>query len=255
MYMRLAFAVAAHLETEILLVDEVLAVGDIQFQQKCLGKMQNVSKEGRTVLFVTHNMAAINKLCNKGILLNNGEVEKYGDVNHVTNFYLMSNQQSNASVNLESYSFHKGNGSFRFKNASILNKNGETCQFFSIGDDVSISFEVEKFQNIKRPKIAVELRTADGIPLCNMVDIDSGFHLISPKNIENITVTLKDIRLYPGSYYISLWIGSVNSADIFDYVKDCLAFNIVDGGKLAARRLPKEAGLFFFTPEWRKMIG
>jgi len=197
----------------------------------------------------------VNKLCNQGILLNSGVIEEYGDVNHVTNLYLMSNQQFNASVNLDNYLSRKGNGLYRFKNAVILNKKGEICQSFSIGDDIYISFKIEQFQKMKRPKMAVKLRTADGIPLCNMVDNDSGFQLNDLKKIENITVTLKDIRLYPGSYYISLWIGSSDSVDIFDYVEDCLVFNIVDGGKLTARRLPKEAGLLFLTPEWRKMIG
>jgi lipopolysaccharide transport system ATP-binding protein len=88
MYMRLAFAVAAHLEPEILLVDEVLAVGDVAFQRKCLGKMGNVSKEGRTVLFVSHNMAAIENLCEKAILLNSGNVIRQGDPKQVINFYL-----------------------------------------------------------------------------------------------------------------------------------------------------------------------
>ena len=83
MYMRLAFAVAAHLEPEILLVDEVLAVGDVAFQKKCLGKMGEVSKEGRTVLFVSHNMDMINRLCQKGILLRNGQIDFKGNVSDV----------------------------------------------------------------------------------------------------------------------------------------------------------------------------
>ncbi|MDY6989115.1 MAG: ABC transporter ATP-binding protein [Thermodesulfobacteriota bacterium] len=87
MYMRLAFAVAAHLEPEILLVDEVLAVGDIGFQKKCLGKMGDVSKEGRTVLFVSHNMAAVNSLCEKSILLENGTIEKSGPSNEIISYY------------------------------------------------------------------------------------------------------------------------------------------------------------------------
>ncbi len=89
MYVRLAFAVAAHLEPEILVVDEVLAVGDAQFQKKCLGKMKDVSSnEGRTVLFVSHNMTAIKSLCNSGLLLNNGRIEDQGKINEVADSYL-----------------------------------------------------------------------------------------------------------------------------------------------------------------------
>ena len=88
MYVRLAFAVAAHLEPEILLVDEVLAVGDVQFQKKCLGKMGDVAKEGRTVLFVSHNMGAVRRLCTRGIFLGNGCIQKTGSINGVVEVYL-----------------------------------------------------------------------------------------------------------------------------------------------------------------------
>ena len=96
MYVRLAFAVAAHLESEILIVDEVLAVGDAEFQKKCLGKMGDISKgEGRTVLFVSHNMAAVKTLCSKGILLENGNLKEYNDINFITNLYLdIANKKS-----------------------------------------------------------------------------------------------------------------------------------------------------------------
>jgi lipopolysaccharide transport system ATP-binding protein len=89
MYVRLAFAVAAHLEPEILIVDEVLAVGDAQFQKKCLGKMEDIGKEGRTILFVSHNLRAVQALCNKTILLNSGQLERQGDTQFVVNEYLM----------------------------------------------------------------------------------------------------------------------------------------------------------------------
>jgi lipopolysaccharide transport system ATP-binding protein len=98
MYVRLAFAVAAHLESEILIVDEVLAVGDAEFQKKCLGKMNDVSRgEGRTVLFVSHNIGSIKELCNKGLLLDKGQIVSSGAIMDVANFYENSNRQ-NGSV-------------------------------------------------------------------------------------------------------------------------------------------------------------
>jgi lipopolysaccharide transport system ATP-binding protein len=94
MYVRLAFAVAAHLEPEILVVDEVLAVGDAQFQKKCLGKMEDVSKnDGRTILFVSHNMGVINQLCKKAVLLKKGEMVSYGPSNEIVDLYISSNQR------------------------------------------------------------------------------------------------------------------------------------------------------------------
>lgn len=101
MYVRLAFAVAAHLEPEILIVDEVLAVGDAAFQKKCLGKMNEVSKgEGRTILFVSHNMQAIQKLCNKGLYLNKGSMHSYGDIDDIVGHYLQSGEASQAEFTL-----------------------------------------------------------------------------------------------------------------------------------------------------------
>ena len=96
MYIRLAFSVAAHLETEILLIDEVLAVGDAAFQKKCLGKMEDVSKQGRTILFVSHNLAAVQSLCKKSILVQGGRLVQYGETSQVLDQYL--NDQMNAEV-------------------------------------------------------------------------------------------------------------------------------------------------------------
>src|SRR4030042_2188235 len=98
MYVRLAFAVAAHLEPEILIVDEVLAVGDAQFQKKCLGKMEEVGKEGRTVLFVSHNMAAISQLCNTGLVLTSGRITYQGDVLEGINKYMMTGSDNNITT-------------------------------------------------------------------------------------------------------------------------------------------------------------
>jgi len=252
MYVRLAFAVAAHLEPEILLVDEVLAVGDAAFQKKCLGKMEDVGREGRTVLFVSHNMGAINQLCNRGILLKEGILESQGDVTEVTNSYLMSNRNDNARVDLEDYTPRGGNGAFRFVNAALFDKEGAVCQNFSIGDDITVSFNVRAFERKRRAKIAIRMRAADGLPLCDMINVDSGFDFFEPGPLERIAVTLKDIRLYPGSYYVGLYVGGMNSIEVYDAIEDCLTFNIIDGGNLTTRRLPRNSGLFFWTPEWRR---
>src|SRR5688572_5231874 len=138
MYVRLAFAVAAHLEPEILVVDEVLAVGDIEFQKRCLGKMEQVSKgEGRTVLFVSHNMAAIKQLCNKGILLKEGRMLKYSDINSVVDLYL-SDLKTNNKIPVFDRIDREGNQKLKFRTVMLLNEkqeptnlvqNGSSCYF------------------------------------------------------------------------------------------------------------------------------
>ncbi len=148
MYVRLAFAVAAHLESEILIVDEVLAVGDAEFQRKCLGKMGDISKgEGRTVLFVSHNMAAVQNLCNKGILLENGLIKHTGIANQVVNFYNDSFSETE-SVKIW-LSNEPGNESAKVKSIKIFSADSnnfiENDMFFEV---IFENFQDNNFLNV-----------------------------------------------------------------------------------------------------------
>jgi len=254
MYVRLAFAVAAHLEPEILLVDEVLAVGDAEFQKKCLGKMGEVAKEGRTVLFVSHNMASIMQLCSKGLLVESGKIRAIGTADEVVRKYLAGIDIKHNKVDLKNFQPRRGTGEVMFGAAYLQNAHQEGCRDFHIGDKICIFFSINASSNYinKKIKLAVELRSSDGLPLCNMVDMDSGFQIDKIKERETISVTITDVRLYPDTYFIGLWAGSLTSIETFDYVIDCLSFTIVDGGKLTSRRLPRSAGILFLTPEWQK---
>jgi|KBSMisStandDraft_5_1062788.scaffolds.fasta_scaffold21882_3 lipopolysaccharide transport system ATP-binding protein len=139
MYMRLAFAVAAHLETEILLIDEVLAVGDLAFQKRCLGKMEEVAAAGRTVLFVSHNMTAVSALCGRAIWVESGTLGADGPADEVTGRYL----QALASGDFQFVNSEHG---LKIESVTLWNGAGERTQFFSPGDDlcVQIAFEAEK---------------------------------------------------------------------------------------------------------------
>jgi lipopolysaccharide transport system ATP-binding protein len=253
MYVRLAFAVAAHLEPEILVVDEVLAVGDAEFQKKCLGKMGDVAREGRTVLFVSHNMGAISQLCKTAILLESGFVKEFDQSSKVIGHYLTFSKENPASIDLNKYPFHQGNQKVKFEWGQVLNSEENVCENFSIGDDILVALSFKLIDSIQSIKLAVELRTSDGIRISNMIDSDSGFQIIEPKKLVRLLVTIKDVRLYPGTYSLSFWAGSKNSVDTYDYVEDCISFNIVDGGNRTMRSLPRSDGLLFLTPEWRLM--
>lgn len=142
MYVRLAFAVAAHLESEILIVDEVLAVGDAEFQKKCLGKMGDVSKgEGRTILFVSHNMSAIKKLCSTAILLNNGNIELNDKVEPVIEKYFKSQKSSFKKINKNS--IREGSGDVQFSGMEVLNSKYETINSIETGQDVIFKFALD----------------------------------------------------------------------------------------------------------------
>jgi len=254
MYMRLAFAVAAHLETDILVVDEVLAVGDTAFQQKCLGKMEDVTGHGRTVLFVSHNMAAITQLCTNALLLDAGEVSAYGPTDHVIAHYLSSGNQE-ARVDLRARGRPNGTGGAVFEWAELRNREGAVCQDFSIGDDVTISFGLRLAPDRPGTKLAVAIRTADGDPLAHMVDDDSAFVLDRTETQSTVSVRLSDIRLYPGSYSVTLWAVNSANTEVFDHVEACLTFRIIDGGRLTMRHLPRHAGLLYLTPRWERAAG
>lgn len=144
MYVRLAFAVAAHLEPEILIVDEVLAVGDVEFQKKCLGKMKDVSvNEGRTVLFVSHNMAAVKNLCNKGLILEKGTITFSGDSDSACNHYYSANT-SKFFIDVNDRKDHSGNRQIVVTNFELINSNGITTNSIISGTALKIKLELKK---------------------------------------------------------------------------------------------------------------
>jgi len=252
MYVRLAFAVAAHLESEILIVDEVLAVGDAEFQKKCLGKMGEVSRgQGRTVLFVSHNMAAVNQLCKKAILLKHGMVEGYDQVSKITTQYFSDGVINESIIDLTDAK-RKGSGIYKFKTVALSKRpEAEPVRSYSIGDTICILFKMERMINTHETiRASIELKSSDGTRLANMIDVDSNFTFPLFSSTIAVTLSLKDVRLYPDTYYLSLYAGDTSSSEIFDYIEDCISFEIIDGGNLTKRPLPKSAGLLFLTPTW-----
>ncbi len=142
MYVRLAFAVAAHLDPEILVVDEVLAVGDATFQKKCLGKMGEVAKEGRTVLFVSHNMTAVKSLCHNGMLLHNGNVFYLGEISRTVNAYLSINRREIIEQNWDSRESAPGNSLVRVRRVKLVPIAGTENSFLTVNTQIQVSFEL-----------------------------------------------------------------------------------------------------------------
>jgi lipopolysaccharide transport system ATP-binding protein len=140
MYVRLAFAVAAHLEPEILLVDEVLAVGDAAFQKKCLGKMGDVAREGRTVLFVSHNMGAIQALCNRACWLSDGQLSMNGLATNVVNAYLSATNTDSKGLDIEHAPRVTGGRDIRLVRVELLDKQLHPTQLFSFGNTMILRF-------------------------------------------------------------------------------------------------------------------
>ncbi len=173
MYLRLAFAVAAHLEPEILIVDEVLAVGDAAFQRKCLSKMENVGREGRTVLFVSHNLEAITRLCDRAIMLEDGKVLQDGPSSEVVSGYLNSTLKLSASRQWADLEEAPGNDIVRLIAVAVLDQNGSVCEAVDIRQPVKImmSYIVRQSGHVLAPEFV--LHNQDGV--CAFVTLDSDY--------------------------------------------------------------------------------
>ena len=158
MRVRLGFAIAAHLEPEILIVDEVLAVGDAEFQKRAIGKMQDISKgEGRTVLFVSHNMTSIKNLCKTGVLMKNGMIDFHGEIDDVVNKY-MSDQEERSKLKVSNIINRKGNGFLHFNDICFIDKHGNQKDTFEVGEQLTIrvSFKIKKsFNDYKQSRIDI----------------------------------------------------------------------------------------------------
>ncbi len=165
MYVRLAFAVAAHLNPEILIVDEVLAVGDATFQQKCLGKMGDVAQQGRTILFVSHNVAAIRSLCNRALSMANGKLILDSDVETGISHYLSDDHASDAMVVWPEEDAPQS-PEVRFKKAYLLNDIGQYASLLDIRNGFSISLEYELLKPVKGLRLGFFMQNASGVPIC-----------------------------------------------------------------------------------------
>lgn len=164
MYVRLAFAVAAHLDPEILIVDEVLAVGDVEFQKKCLGKMGDVAKGGRTVLFVSHNMAAIRQLCSKGILLESGKLTAYDDCVKITDMYV-SNTFKDESETAQQGFIECEEKEFQLLSVRVLNESGEVTQQFDCDKPIYVELNCVARKSVPGLYGYLGISKKDGTPV------------------------------------------------------------------------------------------
>ena len=215
MYVRLAFAVAAHLESEILIVDEVLAVGDADFQKKCLGKMGDVSKgEGRTVLFVSHNMVAIQNLCNKGILLNNGNIKSEGDIQKVLSNYLSINQ----------YSVLPNNSKEIFlSNLKATSKN-DTYKPIITGQNAIIELEISSLIDKDGIFIGIGINDLYGNRLITPFSKHTNKSYSIKKGINKIICEIISFPLKPATYFLEIHVGT--ETEIYDYYDKGLTIDI-----------------------------
>ena len=244
MMVRLGFAVAAHLDPEILVVDEVLAVGDAEFQKKAIGKMQDVSRgEGRTVLFVSHNMTAVKNLCKTGIVLNNGNIVFNGNINDVINYYF-NGQETRFRIKLSDIQERQGNRSIFFNDIFFYDSDGKARESFRVGEPVTIE---------------LRLTTNREFDLCKKSRVDIGINNNMGERIVWLSTFVFSDKVKPNNGVLRFHIPHINlqqgtyNVNIFSTVDDCLADWVQNVAKLqiepfdfyhTGRDIPADQGHF-----------
>lgn len=227
MYVRLAFAVAAHLEPEILVVDEVLAVGDAQFQKKCLGKMEDVSRnEGRTVLFVSHNISVIKVFCSTGILLDRGELLKFGDIDGIVGTY----QKMSLTAVASSFTRYVENKRFYFENVCLVDANGEKLTTPTLGEVVSIKAKYVSNISINKEYISFDFTIKDiyNQVVASIISDEMVCNYNEFKKEGYVICTINRILLRAGTYSVrvSACYNGTSEDSVLDDYEEALIFDI-----------------------------
>ncbi len=250
MYVRLAFAVAAHLEPEILIVDEVLAVGDAEFQKKCLGKMQDVAQgEGRAVLFVSHNMGIITQLCSRGVLLKEGRVEAAGEIETVTAAYL--NVQSHAEFDVDLSDRQPPGAALRFTRISLTNGNNASTAVLDVRDPIGVQMEYEVCQSVPGLELTLRLFNQLGTIIfsVNRSANTSGGALAPGRHRARLQVPAE--FLAPGMYAFHLLAHVPNQVMVAE-IREAIAFQVEELGSHMAAYTPGSYGVVMVKMPWEE---
>ena len=244
MTVRLGFAVAAHLDPDILIVDEVLAVGDAAFQKKCIGKMQSISGSGRTVIFVSHNLPSVQALCNRCLLLQNGRLKKTGNTEKVIDYYL---SESVNNQHIQELNDKKREGTGEIQLISMFMRDSRMNEIDTIRCGQNVTFEFQ-FKNLRSydftPVFAVSVKNKNGINITWLnsklvgqeIDIGKTGHL---------SFEIERLNLAPGRYFLNTFIG--NYATPVDWIVDAYSFDVFEGAYYQTGQLPPDGQAVFLS--------
>jgi lipopolysaccharide transport system ATP-binding protein len=252
MRLRLGFAVAAHLDPDVLIVDEVLAVGDAGFQKKCLSVMEDLRKGGRTVLFVSHNMAAVENLCSRGIWIDSGSVRQDGATHEVIQSYLASFVETQQSASdLTAVQTRHGNGDIRYTGVAFLTLDGQPQLLTRSGDSIRLRFYYHAKKRIPYPSFGFRLTTEMGTLV---TDTSTWHHSLDIPEIAPgdgyLDLEIDYLNLLPGRFDFSLWITGLAHI-VYDGVEHCAKLevelaNVYRSGK----QIDARSGIVFFPQKW-----
>ena len=228
MYVRLAFSVAAHLNPEILVVDEVLSVGDAEFQKKCIGKMQDISSDsGKTILFVSHNLRAVQLLCNKGLLLDHGQMEYFGTITETASKYIEGREKF-TQVPLDQRTDRKGSGELRFVSCKIKSEDGKEAAFLPLGQGLIFELAIEFTKDtLLDPHVEIRIFSSGDLKVGSLNFRNLGVLPQFKKGINTVRFHLPKNPFYPDNYVINLFSSTNNL--VSDYITNAAVLKTIDG--------------------------
>jgi lipopolysaccharide transport system ATP-binding protein len=249
MYVRLAFAIAAHLEPDILVVDEVLAVGDVEFQNKSLGRMKHVANEGRTILFVSHNLSAISTMCECGIVLSGGHAAPKESASLAIARY-RDQLQTTSSGSLGRWTNRFGNGQAKITDFKISTRESEGGMV-PLEAPATFAFNVEFHEPIQNPAFGILVHDTLGEVL---LDLRSSNHtpiIGTCIGKRLVAATVPRLGLVPGHYVISIWVNNERETEDIDFVRTCGSFEVFDASARTRKgSLNRSGAKFWVASEW-----
>jgi lipopolysaccharide transport system ATP-binding protein len=251
---RLGFAVAAHLDPDVLVVDEVLAVGDAAFQKKCMSAMHDLQSGGRTVLFVSHNMAAVESLCSRGIWLTQGRVQRDGPAHEVIEAYMSSFSSAEGASNLlTTTDGRRGSSEVRFTKVDFLSAGGEPQAVTRSGKGLVIRLHYHANEPIERVHFGLRLYTELGTLVTWTGTWHHGLEVpLLPEGDGYVELEIDSLNLMPGRYYLTLALSSGLEGRVYDFIENAVYLDVEEAPIYGhSRRLDNRFGVVFFPQRWR----
>jgi lipopolysaccharide transport system ATP-binding protein len=226
MYMRLAFSVAAHLDTDILFADEVLAVGDYAFQRKCIDRMRSVAGQGRTVVLVSHDLAAVQRICPVSLLLDAGRMQALGPTAEVVRVYLSRASMTATSDRVDLADAPRvGTGEATFRSVRLSGPGGAPIE---PDGPLEVEVEIAADTAMSVASLAVEVRHEFGMPLVTSDSALTGRDFDLAAGINRLRISIRSLHLWPGTYRIGLWVArAVRVTEPIDYVEDAVRLELL----------------------------
>ncbi len=252
MYLRLAFAVAAFLESEILLVDEVLAVGDANFQKRCLGKMRDISAGGRTVIFVSHNMAAIESLCTRCLMISQGQLQADGTPHEIISQYMATDLATQAtSCDLHSHPNRRGGMKPLMQRVMLLSEKGFAVSSVRMGGSLSVQVDFCCAGHPLRPNLEVCVKNSFGVSVFNVSNrIITQYQFQESMETGSITCNLSNLPLVAGLYSMDLFFGE--EYQTLDAIYDAISFEVTPADVFGSGQIPTaNEGTIFWPTTWK----